>query len=226
MRSPKSSAARRCASEATTMMRAGADCRSLPRSRFVSRKGARWFTAKVRLYPSALRAPGAPMTPALLISTSSRGRPDSSSCARRRTCASSAKSACTLRTLRLPVSRPSVRATARARSDQAFPPPADNEVSELRRYLSYGGFLLVDDASGTRGGAFEQSARQLVSRIVPGAQLGRVPRDHVLYKSFYLLEGPAGRVAAAPELEALDLGGRLAVLYSRTDLVGALARDS
>jgi len=92
-------------------------------------------------------------------------------------------------------------------SDQAFPPPADNEVSELRRYLSYGGFLLVDDASGTRGGAFEQSARQLVSRIVPGAQLGRVPRDHVLYKSFYLLEG-------------------LAVLYSGNDLVGALARDS
>ena len=65
-------------------------------------------------------------------------------------------------------------------SDQAFPPPADNEVSELRRYLSYGGFLLIDDASGTRGGAFEQSARQLVSRIVPAAQLGRVPRDHVL----------------------------------------------
>jgi len=112
-------------------------------------------------------------------------------------------------------------------SDQAFPPPADNEVSELRRYLSYGGFLLIDDASGTRGGAFEQSARQLVSRIVPAAQLGRVPRDHVLYKSFYLLEGPAGRVAATPDLEALELGGRLAVLYSGNDLVvGALARDS
>src|SRR5207302_1225455 len=58
MRSPKSSAARRCASEATTTMRAGADCRSLPRSRFVSRKGARWFTAKVRSYPSTLRARG------------------------------------------------------------------------------------------------------------------------------------------------------------------------
>jgi len=77
-------------------------------------------------------------------------------------------------------------------SDQAVPPPADNEVAELRRYLSYGGFLLLDDASATRGGGFEQSARQIVSRIVPGAQLGRVPRDHVLYKSFYLLDGPSG----------------------------------
>jgi len=90
----------------------------------------------------------------------------------------------------------------------------------LRRYLSYGGFLLLDDASATRGGGFEQSARQIVSRIVPGAQLGRVPRDHVLYKSFSnLLDGPSGRVASSPDLEALELGGRLAVLYSGNDLV-------
>ena len=111
-------------------------------------------------------------------------------------------------------------------SDQAFPAPAENEIAELRRYLSYGGFLLVDDASATRGGGFEQSARQLVSRIVPGAQLARVPRDHVLYKSFYLLDGPAGRLSSTPDLLALELGGRLAVLYSGNDLVGALARDS
>jgi len=52
-------------------------------------------------------------------------------------------------------------------SDQGIPAPADNEVAELRRYLSYGGFLLMDDANAARGGAFEQSARQLVSRIVP-----------------------------------------------------------
>jgi hypothetical protein len=111
-------------------------------------------------------------------------------------------------------------------SDQGIPAPADNEVAELRRYLSYGGFLLVDDASAARGSAFEQSARQLVSRIVPGAQLTRVPRDHVVYKSFYLLDGPAGRLTSTPDLEALELGGRLAVIYSGNDLIGALARDS
>jgi hypothetical protein len=111
-------------------------------------------------------------------------------------------------------------------SDQGFPAPAENEIAELRRYLSYGGFLLIDDASATRGGSFEQSARQLVSRIVPGAQLARVARDHVLYKSFYLLDGPAGRLASTPDLLALELGGRAAVLYSGNDLVGALARDS
>jgi len=111
-------------------------------------------------------------------------------------------------------------------SDQGFPAPADNEIAELRRYLSYGGFLFIDDSSALRGGAFEQSAQQLVGRIVPGAQLAKVPREHVIYKSFYLLDGPAGRVAATPDLEALELGGRLAVLYSGNDLVGAFARDS
>jgi hypothetical protein len=111
-------------------------------------------------------------------------------------------------------------------SDQGFPAPADNEIGELRRYLSYGGFLFVDDASASRGGPFEQAARQLVARIVPGAQLAKVPRDHVLYKSFYLLDGPAGRSASTPDLEGLELGGRIGVLYSGNDLVGALARDS
>src|SRR5438477_11733167 len=71
-------------------------------------------------------------------------------------------------------------------SDQAFPAPADNEIAELRRYLSYGGFLMMDHASGTRGGAFEQSARQPLSRIVPGAQLGRFGLGRVLYKRLYL----------------------------------------
>jgi len=111
-------------------------------------------------------------------------------------------------------------------SDQAVPAPADSEIAELRRYLSYGGFLLLDDASAARGSGFEQSARQIVSRIVPGGQLARVPRDHVLYKSFYLLDGPAGRVASTPDLEGLALGGRLAILYSGNELVGALAGDS
>lgn len=111
-------------------------------------------------------------------------------------------------------------------SDQGFPALADNEVAELRRYLSYGGFLLLDDASAQRGSAFEQSARQLVSRIAPGAQLSRVGREHVIYKSFYLLDGPTGRVASMPDLEALEMGGRIAVLYSGNDLIGAFARDS
>ena len=76
------------------------------------------------------------------------------------------------------------------------------------------------------GGAFEKSARELLARVVPAGRLQRVPRDHVLYKSFYLLDGPTGRSVARPDVEGIDIGGRLAVLYSPNDLLGALARDS
>ena len=111
-------------------------------------------------------------------------------------------------------------------SDAALPALADAEVAALRRYLSYGGFLFLDDASGARGGAFDGSARELIARVIPGGGLAKVPREHVLYKSFYLLDGPAGRTATSPDLEGVELGGRLAILYSANDLVGALSRDS
>lgn len=111
-------------------------------------------------------------------------------------------------------------------SDQAVPALGDAEVAGLRRYLSYGGFLLLDDATGTRGSSYATSVRELLSRVLPGARLAALRRDHVLYKSFYLLDGPAGRVAATPDLEGLELGGRLAVVSSGNDLLGALARDS
>jgi hypothetical protein len=111
-------------------------------------------------------------------------------------------------------------------SDAAVPTLGDAEVAGLRRYLSYGGLLLLDDASGLRGSAFESSSRQLLSRVLPGAHFGAVPRSHVVYKSFYLLDGPAGRVAVTPDLEAVELGGRFAVISSGNDLLGALARDS
>jgi hypothetical protein len=110
--------------------------------------------------------------------------------------------------------------------DGAFPLPGETELAALRRYLSYGGLLLIDDASASPGGSFQASARQLLQRVLPAAQLLKVPRDHVLYKSFYLLDGPVGRALVSPDLEAIELGGRLAVLYSGNDLIGAYAKDS
>src|SRR5436305_910282 len=39
--------------------------------------------------------------------------------------------------------------------DGGFPLPGEAELSALRRYLSYGGLLLFDDASGATGGPFQ-----------------------------------------------------------------------
>jgi hypothetical protein len=108
--------------------------------------------------------------------------------------------------------------------DGAFPPLADNEVAALRRHLQYGGFLLVDAADGSDGSGFDLSVRRELARVLPASPLLRVAREHVLYKSFYLLDHQGGRLAVKPWLEAQVVDQRVAVVYSQNDLGGAWAR--
>jgi hypothetical protein len=108
--------------------------------------------------------------------------------------------------------------------DGAFPPFTDAEQAALRRHLQYGGFLLVDAADGSDGGGFDGSARRELARLLPSSPLLRLARDHVLYKSFYLVDRQGGRLAMKAWLEAQLLDRRLAVVYSQNDLGGAWAR--
>jgi hypothetical protein len=109
--------------------------------------------------------------------------------------------------------------------DRGFAPPPDADVARLRRFLTYGGFLLIDSSEGRASGRFDESVRGLLSRTLPGDLPGRVNDDHVLWKSFYLLHGPSGRIMAAPYIEGVERDRRLAVIYTQNDLLGALARD-
>lgn len=108
----------------------------------------------------------------------------------------------------------------------SLPPPA--QVEALRRFLTFGGFLLIDSAEGTTDGAFDRSVRALVDALYPrpAAGLEIVPADHVVYKSFYLLDRPLGRLAISPVMEGVTRGGRLVVAYVQNDLGGAWARDN
>ena len=108
--------------------------------------------------------------------------------------------------------------------DGALPPFSDSELISLRRHLQYGGFLLVDAADGSEGSGFDAAVRRELARLLPASPLLRVAREHVLYKSFYLLEHQGGRLAVKPWLEAQVLDRRLVVLYSQNDLGGAWAR--
>jgi hypothetical protein len=110
--------------------------------------------------------------------------------------------------------------------DGALPAFDDAEVARLRKHLSSGGLLVVDGAEAHPGGAFDQSVRALVKRLFPREGLQKISPDHVLYKSFYLLRVPVGRVAAVPYLEGVEHDGRLVVVYSQNDLGGAWARDN
>lgn len=109
--------------------------------------------------------------------------------------------------------------------DRGFALPPEAELARLRRHLTYGGFLLIDSAEGRAGGAFDDAVRRLLAQLLPGELPARIPDDHVLWKSFYVLSGAPGRVLAAPYVEGVERDRRLAVVYSQNDLGGAWARD-
>ncbi len=111
--------------------------------------------------------------------------------------------------------------------DRAMDLPSAAGIEALRRFLTFGGFLLIDSAEGATDGAFDGSVRKLISAIFPSPAKGLelVPPDHVVFKSFYLLDKPSGRLAIAPALEGVFHDDRLVCAYVADDLGGAWARD-
>ena len=111
--------------------------------------------------------------------------------------------------------------------EKAIEMPSNAGIEALRRFLTFGGFLLVDSAEGSTDGAYAGSVRKLISAIFPppAKSLEIIPTDHVVYKSFYLLDKPLGRLAIAPAMEGVLRDGRLVCAYIPNDLGGAWARD-
>lgn len=109
--------------------------------------------------------------------------------------------------------------------DRAFPALSEEAVQGLRRLVEFGGFVVIDDASAG-GEGFDRSVRRALGRAFPSASLEKLPGTHVLYRSFYLLGRPVGRVRGPAYLEGIRRGSRFAVIYSRHDLGGAWARDN
>jgi hypothetical protein len=110
--------------------------------------------------------------------------------------------------------------------DDAFPPMSEGEIVGLRRFVQLGGMVLVDDASAASADeGFWGSVRRELRRALPDVPIGPLPAGHTVYRSFYLIERPEGRVAGPPHLDAMVIDGRAAVLLSAHDLGGAWARD-
>jgi hypothetical protein len=112
--------------------------------------------------------------------------------------------------------------------DREFALPGKDGIEALRRFLTFGGFLIIDSAEGSTGGAFDQSVRQLIGAIFPPPQptLAVVSPDHVVYKSFYLLDKPLGRLSLSPVMEGIMRDDRMVVAYVQNDMGGAWSRDN
>lgn len=108
--------------------------------------------------------------------------------------------------------------------DQEFELPGDEGMEQLSRYLAYGGFLLIDDTTGSDRGGFDTSARELCDALFPTRPLSPLPSDHAVQRSFFLLRHPVGRLALHDHLEAVVAGTSAPIVYCRNDLSGALER--
>lgn len=114
--------------------------------------------------------------------------------------------------------------------DGGFDLPTEAGLERLSRWLTYGGLLLLDDASSSEGGAFERSARRLCERLFPTHPVVALPSDHSVFRSFFLIDRPVGRTARAGWLDGVTIGGRegqggyTPIVMCHDDLSGALDR--
>jgi hypothetical protein len=106
-----------------------------------------------------------------------------------------------------------------------FEPFTPQEREILRRYLTFGGFLFVEDTMGARGFGFDQAFRKEIKQILPQYELKRLPPDHSIYQSFYLIGNIGGRQKVNPYLEGITVDSWTPVIYSQNDLSGAWSRD-
>jgi hypothetical protein len=106
-----------------------------------------------------------------------------------------------------------------------FDPLSAEEIDNLRRFLSYGGFLLIDDALGQQGYGFDKAVRRELQKVFPGNELKRVPAGHAALRSYYLLRRIGGVRIVSPTLEGITLGNSMPVIYCQNDLGGAWERD-
>ncbi len=106
-----------------------------------------------------------------------------------------------------------------------FQPFSDEEIRNLRRFLSFGGFLLADNTLGQLGYGFDRRFRAEMQRVFPGREMRKVPLTHALLRSYYLLRRVGGRTATSSFLEGIQLGETTPVVYCHNDLAGAWERD-
>lgn len=101
-------------------------------------------------------------------------------------------------------------------------------AAALHRFLRLGGLLIVDPAFTTDGDApgFSASVDALLEASLPGVEPTPLRPGHVIYRTFYDVARPVGRVEGPAQLDGYLVDDRLAVIRTAHDLGGAWARDN
>ncbi len=100
------------------------------------------------------------------------------------------------------------------------------ERENFVRYVRHGGFVFVDDCNHDIDGLFAKSFEQQMADLFGPEALGRIPNDHPIFSSFFEFDGPPrtsqelngwGDGLVHEYLRAIEINGRIAVLYSNKD---------
>jgi hypothetical protein len=100
-----------------------------------------------------------------------------------------------------------------------------SELGGLRRFIALGGVILVDEHQPEKGAFIEGAARQ-IARVLPQGSPIEIGEENVIFRSFYLLREATGRLQKQKKLKAIVRGGSAQVIFSKNDLLGALARGA
>ncbi len=95
----------------------------------------------------------------------------------------------------------------------------------LNLYLRSGGLLFIDDISPPGDQRFDRSIRARLREIWPESSLREVDDGHTIYKSFFLLDQPQGRLLRSSKLEHISFDDLSPILYARNDTFGAFGRS-
>lgn len=103
-----------------------------------------------------------------------------------------------------------------------YPEFTEEQIVNLRRYIEGGGIILIDTCGDAE---FAFCADRTIKRAFPRDEYRKIPSDHAIFRSFYLVDYVSGRVLNSPYLEAITVGSRAAVIKSTNDILGVWPRD-
>ncbi len=101
------------------------------------------------------------------------------------------------------------------------------ERENFEKYVNNGGFVFVDDCNHDIDGLFAKSFERQMEAIFGAEALQKIPNDHELYSAFFTFDdGPPttsqelngwGDDLVHDYLKAIEVNGRIGVLYSNKD---------
>jgi hypothetical protein len=103
-------------------------------------------------------------------------------------------------------------------------PLSGPELRGLDRFFKLGGVMVVDDSEPEQG-AFGRAARGELAGVLPALPVVRLDDSHVIFKTYYMIDRPVGRILGPTHVEGIVRGRYAQVIFLAHDLLGALARS-